>query len=96
MSGGSMGYVCYDLQDKAIGRMMDKELEALLKDFIELLHDCEWANDSDISDEQYFETVREFKKKWFGKRDDRLKEIIDSSLEDLRKELYAMIGEKRG
>ena len=66
----------------------------MLKDFVALLHDCEWAHDSDISEEKYFETVKKFKDKWFGNRDERLKDIVNQSIEELKLELMRMIGEK--
>lgn len=94
MSGGSMDYIYCKLESSAIGMLMDKELEDMLKDFVALLHDCEWAHDSDISDEEYFETVKKFKDKWFGNRDERLKDIVNQSIEELRLELMRMIGEK--
>lgn len=94
MSGGSMNYVCWTLADCATGRMMDRELEEMLKDFVDLLHDCEWVHSCDTSDEKYFETVRKFKNKWFGKRDERLKEIVEKSVGELKEELMRMIGEE--
>lgn len=93
MSGGSMDYIYSRLDAHASGRMKDRELNAMLKDFVEVLHDCEWAYDCDISDEEYFKTVRKFKQKWFGKRDERLKEIIERATQDLKSELLEMIGD---
>lgn len=95
MSGGSMDYVCWTLENNASGRMEDRELEAMLKDFVKLLHDCEWYHSGDIGADNYFETVREFKKKWFGKRDERLQEIVEKSIEELKQELIRMIKVKK-
>ena len=83
--------MCWTLEDKATGNMKDKELEAMLKDFVKVLHDCEWYDSDDIGEDAYFETVRKFKKKWFGKRDERLQEIIETSIEELKQELTRMI-----
>ena len=94
MSGGSMDYICCKLESSVSGMLMDKELEEMLKDFVALLHDCEWAHASDISEEKYFETVKKFKDKWFGNRDERLKDIVNQSIEELKLELMRMIGEK--
>lgn len=91
MSGGAMDYVCWTLEGNASGKLEDKELEAMLKDFVNLLHDCEWYHSGDIGEDDYFETVRKFKKKWFGKRDERLQEIIETSIEELKQELTRMI-----
>ena len=49
---------------------------------------------SDIGKEEYMETVRKFKAKWFkGNRNERLKGYIDDSVQRLRTELLTLIGE---
>lgn len=73
--------------------MKDAELEDLLKDFKELLHDLEWCDSCDISEEDYFETVKKFKNKWFkSSRTERLKQYIDKEFESTKNDLYKMIG----
>lgn len=93
MSGGSMDYIYRRLDENASGRMIDRELNAMLEDFVKVLHDCEWMHSCDISREGYFETVTWFKQKWFGKRDERLKEIIEQATDELKSELLKMIGD---
>ena len=93
MSGGSMDYIYSRLDENASGRMEDRELNAMLEDFIKVLHDCEWMHSCDISREKYFETVANFKRKWFGNRDKRLREIIECATEELKSELLKMIGD---
>lgn len=93
MSGGSMDYIYSRLDETASGRMEDRELNAMLEDIIKVLHDCEWMHSYDISREAYFETVANFKRKWFGNRDERLKEIIEQATDELKSELLIMIGD---
>ena len=93
MSGGSMEYIYSKLYDSARGMLKDRELELMLNDFVEVLKDCEWMHSFDIGEEQYFETVSRFKQKWFGKRDERLKEIIEQATDELKEELLKMIGD---
>ena len=74
--------------------MHDKELDDLMKDVAELAHDLEWADSSDISIEKYYDTIKQFKQKWFkADRETRLKGFIDDAIKELRKELYLLIGE---
>lgn len=95
MSGGSMDYIYSRLEETASGRMKDRELNAMLEDFIKVLHDCEWMYSCDIGREDYFETVAKFKQKWFGNRDERLKEIIEQATDELKSELLIMIGDEK-
>ena len=72
--------------------MKDRELDDLMKDLVKLTHDLEWADSADISQEEYFETVKRFKNKWFGtSREERLKEYIDEAVSGLRDELLKML-----
>ena len=64
MSGGSFNYTCYLIDDIYSGRMEDVELDDLLTDFIQVLHDLEWWKSDDYSEEQYRETVTKFKNRW--------------------------------
>ena len=98
MSGGSMNYICWALENAAEGMMQDAELEELVHDFAEVLHDCEWYHSADICEETYRETVRKFKRKWIGGkgRNERLKAIIEKRIGEVREELMQMIGEGSG
>lgn len=96
MSGGSHGYICYRIEEELCGQMYDAELNDLMKDIVELAHDLEWYDSSDISEESYKKTVAEFKRKWFkAKREDRLKVYIDDAVEKLRSDMYSLIGTER-
>ena len=92
MSGGSMDYL-YSKIEYAARQIPDKEIRKLAFDFAELMHDCEWYVDCGIGEETWLKTLNTFKQKWFGKRDERLKEIINEEIDSLRTELLTMIGE---
>ena len=94
MSGGSYDYIYSTLSQECEGRMHDAELNDLIKDLCKVLHDLEWWQSCDSSEEDYRKTVAEFKKKWFqGSREERLKGYIDEQLGMTRQLLYNLIGE---
>lgn len=93
MSGGSHNYIYYRIEEELCGRMKDRELDDLVSDIAKLAHDLEWWDSGDTSEETYRESVRKFKVKWCkAYREARLKRYIDEALEDLKKELHALIG----
>lgn len=96
MSGGSFGYLYSTMRYTYIGHMEDRELDSLMMDLCELLHDLEWYVSGDTDEENYRESVRQFKNKWLGGkgRNKRLREIIEISCEELKQELIEMIGEQ--
>ena len=81
MSGGSYDYVCYKLSNECEGRMYDIEMNDLVKDLSEVLHDLEWWQSGDYSEDQYRETVSEFKAKWLK---NELMKLIDKTYEDFK------------
>ena len=94
MSGGHFNYAFYQL-DNYEGQMEDAELNELLLDFRELLHDLEWYKSGDFCEDDYLESARNFKRKWLsGNRDERLKRIVTEECEKLKTELMKMIGEE--
>ena len=93
MSGGSYAYKFCTIEEYYVGAMYDAELDEMMKDLVEVLHDVEWWQSADISEENYRKTVKEFKDKWFNSdRGERLKPIIDRKINKLRTELIYMIG----
>ena len=95
MSGGSFNYICWNIENELVGQMEDKELNELMKDIAGLTHDLEWYKSGDIGKDDYFETVKKFKKKWFQEsRSERLKKYIETSIEEFKKELCALVGEE--
>lgn len=94
MSGGSHDYVYEKIEYELCGQMKDEELNDLMKDIVELAHDLEWYDSCDIGEEDYFETVRKFKEKWFEQsRDERLKKYIDEEVSKLKTKLERLIGD---
>ena len=94
MSGGSYSYIYSSLQEECEGRMYDAEMDDMIHDLCEVLHDLEWWQSCDSSEERYRETLNKFKTKWFkADRQVRLKEYIDSQISVVRNQLYALIGE---
>lgn len=93
MSGGSHNYIYYRIEDNLVGQMEDKELNDLMKDIATLAHDLEWYHSNDISRDDYRESVRKFKDKWFKQsREERLKKYIEESIQKTKEELLNMIG----
>ena len=92
MSGGSMDYVCYHV-DEAASMCEDVEFSDLLHDASKVLHDEEWWKSGDYSEDEYRESLAEFKAKWFkGNRADRLKIYVDKEIDRCRKRCYSIIG----
>jgi hypothetical protein len=85
MSGGSYDYEYQRIDETYIGRMYDDELDDMMKDLVELLHDLEWWKSCDTSEESYRKSVIKFKNKWFGKRDVNLRERILRRLDEAKK-----------
>lgn len=93
MSGGSYDYKYCTLEDYYVGAMYDDEMNDMIKDLVEVLHDLEWWRSYDIGEEDYRKTLNEFKAKWFKQdRNDRLKKYIDDKLEKTKKEFYDLLG----
>lgn len=94
MSGGSMDYLCYRVEEQ-VSKMGDRELSELIKDVAELLHDREWYLSGDYCDETWEKCARKFKQKWFKQpREDRLKTFIEQIFDEAKRECMNMIGVK--
>ena len=97
MSGGSYSYIYSTLSMECKGRMYDAEMEDLIEDFCGVLHDLEWWQSGDSSEDHYRNTLMKFKAKWFkGDRKERLKGYIDEQIGIVRSQLYSLIGEPEG
>ena len=64
MSGDAFEYMCYSIEDMYDNELEDDQLNELLLDFCKVLHDLEWYRSDDISQEDYKQTVKQFKEKW--------------------------------
>ena len=94
MSGGSYSYIYSTLSSECKGRMYDAEMEDLIEDLCDVLHDLEWWQSCDCSEDHYRNTLMKFKAKWFkGDRKERLKGYIDEQIGIVRSQLYSLIGE---
>ena len=92
MSGGSMNYVCYRLDEEA-DYMGDRELIELVKDVAKLMHDREWYISGDYGEDTWKESAQAFKEKWFkSSREDRLKRMVEEIFTSARKECMELIG----
>lgn len=92
MSGGSMDYICFRVEEAA-SMCDDVELADLLRDAANVLHDEEWWESGDYNENRYRESLAEFKAKWFkGNRADRLKGYVDKEIERCQKRCYSIIG----
>lgn len=87
MSGGNFNYKYTDLEYTYAGQMGDMELNKMIVDLSDLLHDLEWYLSGDYNEETYRESVQAFKDKWFGKRDLMLRKLVAKELDIVKKEL---------
>ena len=68
-SGGSFDYKYLTLDDYYSGCMYDDELNEMINDLVKVLHDLEWWQSCDMSEEEYRTTVDEFKNKWLRNKE---------------------------
>lgn len=87
MSGGSLSYICYSIENNLVGEMRDEVMNEFVKDFAELTHDLEWWLSCDYGEETYRKSLKEFKNKWFKNYDEREKEAIKKIKEKVIKEI---------
>lgn len=93
MSGGSYGYIYSRLRNECGNQMYDAEMNDLIEDLCDVLHDLEWWQSADISEDDYRKTLTKFKAKWFNEsREVRLKGYIDEQIGLVREQLYSLIG----
>lgn len=90
MSGGSFNYMYERILDNYYNEMQDCEMNDLIMDLCAVLHDLEWWQSGDYSEDEYRKSVEDFKKKWIsgqGNDDARIKRIKTHVLEAVKKEL---------
>ena len=87
MSGGSYNYGYSTVEYTYVGEMLDSELDEMMKDLVEVLHDLERYVDCDISEETYRETVTKFKRKWFKRRKCDIEALVNEEFEKKKAEL---------
>ena len=64
MSGGSYNYEYSRVKDEYCERMFDDELNDMMEDLVKVLHDLEWWQSGDCGEDDYRESVKQFKDKW--------------------------------
>lgn len=67
--------------------MYDVELDEMIHDLCEVLHDVEWWQSSDISEDDYRKTAKKFKDKWLGKRDEQYKDALIKCLDETKRKI---------
>lgn len=87
MSGGSYNYMYCRINDEYVDRMFDSQLNSMMKDLVDVLHDLEWWQSCDYSEETYRESVKKFKKKWFKQTKIDVQKQIESEFEKTKDEL---------
>ena len=75
--------VKYDL----VGYMYDTEFDRMMEDLVPVLENLEKWQESDISEEQYRETVTKFKSKWFKRRKCDIEALVNEEFEKKKAEL---------
>lgn len=90
MSGGSLNYFYYQLEEHA-GDFDDKELDELVKDLAGLFHDREWYLSGDTGKGDWRKSRDAFKEKWFTEhgRHERIEKYLDQLGDEVR-EMFGM------
>lgn len=99
MSGGYFNYTDSQFQselfgwtDKPVNVLEDRELSDMTWDLLNLIHTFDYYKSGDCSKEKYLAEKKLFKNKWFSNRGVRIKNVIDSAIDDLKEELYETYG----
>ena len=99
MSGGFFDYQDFRLKnaifgysDKSINVFEDREISELVFDVLDLIRDFDWYRSGDTCKETWLKAKTAFKKKWLDNRGQRIKRIVDTSLAELKDELYETYG----
>lgn len=64
MSGGSFNYEYCKIKELYVGEMQDADLDEMMKDLCNVLHDLEWWQSADYDEETYRHSTQAFKQKW--------------------------------
>ena len=99
MSGGHFDYRDMALKDAIFGYSSkpknvfeDLEISRMVWDMLDLIHAFDWYICGDTGEESWLKAKAEFKQKWLGAPEDRVRRIIDASLDEMRKEIYKTYG----
>ena len=61
-------------------------------DLLNLIHTFDYYKSGDCGKEKYLNEKKAFKNKWFSNRGVRIRNVIDSAIDDLKEELYETYG----
>ena len=100
MSGGHFDYIDQRAKNEIFGYFgeekenvfEDREISELIYDVFELIHDFDWYKSGDTGKQVYLIKKAAFKDKWLGKRPERVKQIIDKAIAEVKQELYETYG----
>lgn len=99
MSGGLYDYHDTYLKSEIFGWEKEKgnvfediEITELIYDVFELIHSFDWYKSGDTDREDYLEAKALFKAKWFTDPNERVQEIVDKAIRNLKDELYETFG----
>ena len=91
MSGGSYNYTYQQVYDTYVDAMYDKQLNDMIKDLVEVLHDLEWWQSADIGEEDYRQTVTRFKRKWIQQSKLDIQKLIEYEFEEKKNDLLKQL-----
>lgn len=83
MSGGSYNHSYPVIDYEYVGEMHDVIMNKMMADLVCVLHDLEWWQSGDYSEEDYRKTVEEFKQKYFKDYTKTAKQIIVEEVEKM-------------
>lgn len=67
----------------------DAEISELIYDIFCLMHSFDWYKSGDIDENDYRESVKYFKTKWFDTpRNEQIEKVITNSIEQLKEDMY--------
>ena len=84
MSGGSYNYMYSRIEDEYAGKMHDSQLNEMMVDLCELLHDLEWWQSCDCSEKLTENLLLNSKRSGSSKRRLMCKNISNQSLKEQR------------
>lgn len=99
MSGGALNYevlrfksALFGFRDEPYNVLEDRELSNMTWDLLNLIHTFDYYKSGDCDKERYLTEKKSFKNKWFSNRGVRVRNVIDTAIEDLKEELYETYG----
>lgn len=100
MSGGafdykdkSLKYEIFGFDENCNNRFGDLEISELVFDVLDLIHDFDYYECGDTSEDTWLKQKKAFKEKWlWPEEEERVRRIIDNSIDKVKEELYRTFG----